>query len=229
MKSVFKKLSYVFFPRRCRLCGEVVELDKELCWDCENINEIKSPVCLYCGVEEDKCTCKKKKSDYNGIIAPFYYEGNIAKALHRFKFREMTELADEFTLRMYNAVCGNYSEISFDFVTAVPLGKKRQRKRGYNQAEILAIGIAKRMKIDYNTVLYKAIENKEQHKQSRRERKANVFGVYDLVNNADVNGKTILLVDDVKTTGATLGECAKMLKLYGAKEVYCVAFAVVSK
>lgn len=229
MKSVLEKLSYALFPRRCRMCGEVVEFDKKFCRECENINVIKLPVCLYCGVEEDKCVCKKKKCDFNGIVAPFYYEGNIAKAVHRFKFREMTELADEFTLRMYNAVCENYSEISFDFVTAVPLGKKRLKKRGYNQAEILARGIAKRMEIDYNTVLYKAIENKEQHKQSQRERKANVFGVYDLTENADVEGKTVLLVDDVKTTGATLSECAKMLKLYGAKEVYCVAFAVVSK
>lgn len=85
------------------------------------------------------------------------------------------------------------------------------------------------LEIPLKNVLIKLFETESQHTKNIRNRSGNVFGVYDIKANADVKGKTILLVDDIKTTGSTLNECAWILKIRGAKEVYCVTAAVTGK
>ena len=119
-----------------------------------------------------------------------------------------------------------FSDVSFDVITCVPLSKRRKNDRGYNQAELLARSVSKNLGIPYSELLRKVVNNKVQHKENARERKINVYGVYDLIDGVDVNGKTVLLVDDVKTTGSTLNECAKMLKMHGAEKVFVVTFVI---
>lgn len=229
LADTLEKALYWFFPRRCGICGRVVALDNELCDKCRNLEHIERPRCLLCGRAKSDCVCKGHKSEYDGVTAPFYYRDNVVAAIHNFKFHEQPSLAKKMGEEMARDVLETFSNISFDVVTAVPLSRRRKSERGYNQAELLARSVASFLGVPYEDLLRKVVNNKVQHKENARIRKINVYGVYDLVSSADVEDKTVLLVDDVKTTGSTINECAKMLKMYGAKKVIVTTFAIVCR
>lgn len=226
IKEALYKLSYALFPRRCEICGEVVEFDKNRCENCESLDMITGDICEYCGHKKEDCSCKKHKMEYKSIVAPYYYNNKLFVALHRFKFNNFYELSKGMGKEIARCVIDRYSDVNFDCVTYIPLSKKRQRKRGYNQAELLARVVSKNIGVPVENLLYKVFDNKAQRTQSAKQRKVNVYGAFDLFDNVDVTDKTILLIDDVKTTGSTLNECAKMLKIYGCKEVYAASFAI---
>lgn len=231
MKNAIKQLSYVLFPRRCQLCGEVVRPDEKYCRDCRYAERINGEICLKCAHLKTDCACSKKdkKPTFNGVVAPFYFRDSVSRAVHRFKFYGYTELADNMAREMTNRINESFCDINFDFVTFVPLSKRRYRKRGYNQAELLAQKIADRLSIPCLKSLNKIRETETQRGASAKERRVNLFGAFDLVDGFDIDGKTVLLVDDVKTTGSTLNECSEILKAYGAKAVYCSVFAVTKR
>ena len=115
---------------------------------------------------------------------------------------------------------------TFDIVTFVPISPKKKKRRGFNQAELIAQKVAAELGVSFVPTLNKIISTDSQRTKSGRHRGGNVFGVYDLAKDVSVESKTILVVDDVRTTGATLSECADMLKIYGAKAVYAASFAI---
>ncbi len=217
----------VFFPRRCMYCGALIIPERQICTDCEtDLPHIVPPVCLLCGHAKADCTCRQKKHQYKAICAPFYYEDTIVQAVHRFKFENKEFLARPFARDMAECVRREYADIEFDAVTFVPFTKKQIRTRGWNPSETLARALAEELSLDCTPMLLKLYETKTQHTLERRARAGNVFGVFEAADEKLVQGKTILLVDDVKTTGATLHECAKMLMLSNAKAVYACTFAV---
>ena len=116
--------------------------------------------------------------------------------------------------------------ISCDIISWVPLSKKRLRKRGYDQAGLLAAAVADNLGIDCVRLLDKTKNNPAQSGTgSPSKRKANVKGVYRAADPALIEGKTVLLIDDIVTTGATLSECAGVLRRSGALLVYAAALA----
>lgn len=234
MKQKLKKLFYdrilwMFFTNRCRYCGELLGKDEILCKECsENLPVIKGEKCKYCGAEKSRCVCKKHKLGFDGITAPFYYDGNIKKCISRFKFGNKLVLGSILAEDMATSVKEDFGDKKFDFICFVPFSKLQKLKRNYNQSEILAENLAKELHIPLCNIMVKLFNTKTQHKMNSQARKGNVFGVYDVKNGANVKGKTILLVDDVKTSGSTLDDCAWILKIRGASEVYCVTAAIAS-
>lgn len=226
-----KKLSYVFVPRRCELCGEIVELDELMCDDCKRLMPISSPRCMQCGCSKDDCSCKKHKNEYKQLAGVYYYEGSIVRAVHNFKDLNMPFLSKRFACDMLKVIDECYSDIAFDYVTFVPLRSFKEHKRGYNQSQLIAEHISKSMNVQMLPILQKIRYTGVQHKKSEQQRKADIFGAYDVKGKFrnSIENKIILLVDDVKTTGSTLCECAKMLNIYGAKEVYAISFALTKK
>lgn len=215
------------FPRRCVYCGAVIRPERTVCNRCvEELPRIVPPICLLCGHEKADCTCKHKKQKYKAICAPFYYEDTIVKAVHRYKFEDRDFLAEPYARNMAAAVRREFSDIAFDTVTFVPFTKEQARTRAFNPSELLARHTAKESKLPCETLLQKLYETEPQHSLKSSARSGNVLGVYDVAPNVSVEGKTVLLVDDIKTTGATLSECSKMLLLGGAEAVYCCTFAV---
>lgn len=227
-KGALKIISKIFFTNRCEICGEVIELDRKVCDDCRKIEKIKQPICEFCGCNKDDCNCKKHKKEYRRIIAPYYYQDKITHAIHRFKNNDMPFLADKLGFDIADCVKENYKDIDFDVITFVPLRKLHQRKRGYNQAELLSSVVSKYINVPVEPLLLKVRYTGVQHHKSATKRKADVFGAYDINEEYEdfIKDKTILLIDDVKTTGSTLNECAKMLNIYGAKVVYCASVAI---
>lgn len=232
MNDLLKALSKAVFTNRCALCGEVIELDDYLCSDCVKAPHIAEPVCDSCGCSAEDCSCKKRKNEYKRIIAPFYYCDTLVPAIHRLKEGDMPFIADYLSREMAKTVRKYYSDIHFDYITYVPMNELKKKYRGYNQAELLALELSKLLKIETEEFLYKSRYTKALHKnKSDVKRSAIVYGSFDVYEDykEKLENKTILLVDDVKTTGATLNECAKMLNVYGAKAVYCVSATVTNK
>lgn len=226
MSTVWAQMLYWFFPRRCALCGTVVATDHCLCEDCQKVRPIARPKCLLCGHAKADCKCKDKRHEYAGAVAPFEYKDSVIIGIHNLKFHDFPVLADYMGDCIAAAVAVDYADISFDFVTAVPLGKRRRRRRGYNQAELLARRVAEALQVPYADLLVKARNNPAQRRQSARHRRINVYGAYQVPDDSELWDKTILLIDDVKTTGATLNECAKMLRMHGARKVYAATVAI---
>ncbi len=230
MNRIADVIVSVFFPHRCAYCGKVVANTLYICKQCENnLPRISGAVCNKCGREKDKCSCKKAKKYYNGIAAPFYFKGNVRKGIHNFKFRRCVSNAEAYGKEMCETVRDRFSGVCFDFITAVPISDKSRRERGYNQCEILAQKLSQNIGIEYRKgVVVKLCDTKKQHKISLMLRRGNLTGVFDVPNPSDVENKTVLLCDDISTTGETFNECAKMLWLNGAKAVYCISVALTS-
>lgn len=224
----FKPLSYMIYPRRCEICYDVVPMDEVICERCKDVKRIKGKICTKCGKIKADCICDKArhKPDYNAIVAPFYYDETIVSIVHSFKFFKQSDLAIPMSKQMLSVINERYNGISFDYITSVPLHYTRNIVRGYNQSALLAKALSKQMDVPYKKTLHKLFRNKPQRTMSAKRRRGNVFGVYDLIDGVDVEDKTILIVDDVKTTGSTINECASILKAYGASAVYAVVYAI---
>lgn len=230
-KEWLDRLLSILYPPRCVCCGAVLSTGERLCETCsERIARIEAPVCLLCGQSLQDCSRKHPKTAYKEITAPFYYEDAIREGIHRFKFRDRPQYAAYFAQEMAASIRANLPGVAFDQITCVPLRTAKEKERGYNQSALLAQELSKLLEIPVHChLLRKCADTPAQHELKGAERRGNVFGVFEVAKPELTQGKTILLCDDVKTTGATLDECAKMLKLAGAQEVYCACIAVTRK
>lgn len=202
-----------------------------MCYDCsKSLPRIVGKICIKCGREKGKCNCKGAEMYFSGLAAPFYFKDNVRRGIHSFKFRKSPEYSETYGYEMAKTVSERFGSIKFDYITEVPMTEKSKKNRGYNQCSLLANETAKHLDIEYKAdVLTKMYETDVQHGLKLFLRRGNLTGVFDIENPELVKGKNILLCDDVSTSGETLNECAKMLWLYGAKEIYCIALAVTAK
>ena len=128
---------------------------------------------------------------------------------------------------MTAAIHLEYKDIQFDLITCIPLSKDEYASRGFNQSAILAKEIAKNLNLPCDVKQIQKVRDIDpQRTKKAHERTGNVLGAFDINHPEEIKGLTILLIDDVMTTGATLSETAKMLRIYGAKNVYCAVFAM---
>lgn len=217
-----RRIAAIFFPERCAYCGQVMPPCRPACDCClPRLPRIREPVCRMCGREKDSCTCGGHRRHYERCVAPFYYEGIARTAVLRFKegaVRAALPLAEEMAV----VVKREYPRVAFDRIVPVPMTTKAQKRRGFNQSDLLARELAGLLGVPREEMLDKVMETAPQKGLSALERSGNLLGAFDLHSGAHPEGKTLLLVDDIATTGATLDECAKMLKIYGADEIYTV-------
>jgi len=151
------------------------------------------------------------------------YDSGLTKVLQAFKFRGQSFLADPLADLIAEVLWGR-GGTSFDLIVPVPMGAAKERARGYNQAGLLAERLSGKVGVVSNRrLLKKTSERRTQSELRKDERVANVKGTF--AANAGVSGRSILLVDDVCTTGATLSECAATLRAAGAREVAAVTVA----
>lgn len=227
----FKRILSIFYPNRCPYCGKVIVADEKICNDCvENLPHIIGPFCECCGSSKEHCKCKGKQMSYKMVIAPFYYDGVVKNAIKQMKFSDKPYIAQTLSDYMSDCISKRCADVSFDIITCVPMSKKELRARGFNQSNLLAKGLkVKENPIIDTGLLLKLYNVAPQHSLGANQRKANVLGIFDVAQGKDVKGKTILLCDDVKTTGATANECASILLLAGAKEVYLICASIANK
>ena len=221
----------MFYPKRCIFCDEVVAPFDHICKECEDtLPKINGEICNLCGVLKSDCNCKGRHSNfYDGIAAPLYYEADVKRCIHSFKFYDNRLNADGLAELMTQTLNEVYADIDFDYITYIPMRKSNLKKRGYNQSRLLAQRVSIKSGIPLaDEMLVKIYDTASQRGTSELERKGNVAGVFDVnTDKYDLEHKNVLLIDDVKTTGTTLSECGKMLYLSGADKVYCLTAAVV--
>lgn len=157
-------------------------------------------------------------------VSPFYYEGEVRQSLLRFKFHGAAAYAKVYG--EFLSKCIDQNGIFCDIITWVPLSRRRLRRRGYDQARLLAEDISRRTGIPCVRLLKKQRHNPAQSGTgSAKKRRANVSGVYRAFDAEQIKDKNILIVDDIVTTGATLSECARILSAAGAKGLCAAAVA----
>ena len=218
-------LNDLLYPPRCAFCGKLVSKGNDFCPSCEKeVPRIPADACRICGVEKKLCVCRKRSFPCQRRIAPFYYEGEAKHGILRFKkyghfggYRTMARLVAE-------KAAEEYADVPFDAVVCVPPSKRMKKERGYSQTVLLAKEIARQLELPFEKKqLVQLYESAPQKGMSRVNRIGNVAGVYDVRDPDTVKGKNYLLIDDVITTGATVNECAKMLRIFGANRVYAAA------
>lgn len=224
-----RRIAAVFFPERCAACGAVVAPAEGVCAACrDQMPRIGVPICPLCGLEKEWCDCKRRHRHYERVVAPWYYDGKGSDAVLRMKRRGDPVAVAFFAKELADTVRQYYEEIAFDGVVFVPSTRREKRRRGYNPGELVARAVAKELGLPLCAWLVKLTETAPQKTLSAERRGGNLLGVFDVTEDT-LEGKTVLLVDDVVTTGATLDECAKMLKIYGAEAVYAATVAATRK
>lgn len=155
----------------------------------------------------------------------WYYKEDVSESIRRFKFRSARHYAISYGRFLSAKIEEDFSG-EYDLITWVPVSLARKLRRGYDQSRLLAEAAARELSQEAIPLLKKIRDNQPQSGiPSAAQRRANVQGVYQVIDPQKIRGKRILLVDDVITTGATMSECAKILLIAGAKEVSCIALA----
>lgn len=216
----------VFFPDRCAYCGAVVPHSERMCAACAgDLPLIDQPACPRCGRSKADCDCRQRHRPYDTALAPFYYRDAVRQAILRLKERERPYIARELAARMLRVFLQSGLPLP-DGVTYVPMTRRDERDRGYNQSRMLAAEIADGLQLPLIEALRKVQQTRPQKGLTALERSGNVLGAFDAAPGVGLRDKTLLLIDDLVTTGATAGECAKVLKLYGAEKVILLTVAV---
>lgn len=196
-------------------------MDSVRCNNCRN-KKYKYNLCLDCVDNLDFDTPKIKLNGIESLYIILNYNPFLRELMTRYKFRDETSLYSTFSELMIECIFKENISDKIDFMTYIPMYRSSYLKRGYNQLELIADDIEKKTMISKREILKKVKKTKDQVGLSFLERKLNLSGAF---TSCKLNGENILLIDDVMTTGATLEEAARALKISGAGKIYAVVVA----
>ena len=218
----------VIFPKLCLGCGEEGNL---LCPSCRNGFVFRAPTCPVCSRRNFTgilCASCADESGLRRFLAPFSYrQGLVRDLIHAYKYDGVRELALIFTDEI--AAFLNFYAIrpaASSLIVPIPLHRARERERGFNQAGLLAEALAKKLDLAMSPVLRRRHATDSQIDMATHDdRRKNVAGAFGTKDYLAIAGKTIILVDDVSTSGATLYEAARTLRASGARSVWAIVIA----
>jgi len=227
IKSLCRFIIELFYPTRCVNCGKY---GLYLCSECyKKIDFCRTAVCFYCGKISNNgniCpSCKRKNRSFlKSVIWVGQYDGVLKELIHSYKYSAVIDIAPLLS-EMVAQVLENKGGFNECIIVPVPIHKKRQIVRGFNQCEEIARLVSKRLNLRGGLVLERIINTKSQIGLNRGERQENIKGSIICRDQELIEGRSVVLIDDVATTGATLNECAKSLKEAGAKSITAVIIA----
>ena len=209
----------LIFPMSCAGCGREGKL---ICQNCvSSLPQLKKPYCGLCASpgKLSHCDwCRERLPAFEGIRAPYLFQGAIKNAIYDFKYRGLKAAAPEFGRLLADYL--KLHPLAGDVLIPVPLHPRRLRERGYNQSDLLAKELGKLTGIKVESALLTRTKDglAQAHTASKNQRRDNVEGSFS--STGRISGKTVILVDDVATTGSTLSACATALKESGAAAVW---------
>lgn len=213
MNFINSALDY-FFPPICGMCGEINE--NYICNNCyENIKKIK------------KCVINEYNNrNFSKHLYIFKYEGIIRNKIIEYKFEDKGYLYKMFAkIILSDKKTCNFIK-KYDVIISVPISKKRKKKRGYNQSELVANELAQKLNQDiWTDIIIKKKDNKPQSELNKLERIKNVEDIYEINKPIEVKNKKVLLLDDIYTTGSTVNEIARKLKQNQTQEIGVITLA----
>jgi ComF family protein len=234
-KAAFQKFLDFVLPARCLMCGRVLAGSDGVCADCFNtIDFVDEPKCAFCGRPFEfmpgrrgnpVCVkCLRSKPRFDSCVSAVIYSEGAKKIILPFKHGDKTNLAKFMAGVMVARGSGLIGKCNV--IMPVPIHLFRMLKRKYNQAALLArfVGKSSGKPVFYNALVRKRSSPPQGH-MGEKERIRNVKGVFAVKSRAKLKGLKVLLIDDVFTTGATVNECAAVLKKAGASRVYVLTFA----
>lgn len=228
----FRKVLDFIFPQNCIVCDGKIQ-EHFLCPACRaDIEFIRQPHCFQCGVpadlsyayphEEFVCgVCRKSPYQFDQARSLGFYDTVLRTIIHHFKYRRQMGVLPEMDLLLKKYFEENPGFGQGFTVSPVPLHFNKMKGRGFDQAFLIARQVAKVLKLPLEAGLLRRVrETSPQATMTRTERARNIKGAFEVNRPELVVGKSVLLVDDVFTTGATVNEAAKVLKKNGASQVH---------
>jgi len=207
----------------CEACFQKIELlPFQVCPRCEKLIAEKGRLCDH---------CKKDRSTLDSLLAATKYnKNNLAKMVHLYKYNFVEDLHVPFARLLVKIILKNNLPLP-DLIIPVPLHQRRLRWRGFNQSELLANYMSQNLTPGFSIPVAPDLIKRQKYTPPQMqignysERRKNMRDAFVLNSNQDIQNKKILLIDDIATTGATLFECAKVLKTNGAKKVFAAVIA----
>lgn len=237
LKLFWASLIDIIYPRYCLICSSSI-IDSSYDGACrvcfEKIKVNVSPFCNKCGyplksisARRDSCSkCRNLQYYFDRALSVCEYSGIAKRCIQLFKYKRKLIIGRNLSKIMLGFLKDHFSIDNIDLVTAVPLHKSKMKERGFNQAEILAEFI--RINLDLPAAfnnLKRTRNTLTQYQLPLCERQLNIQGAFDCTDKSFFKNKSVLIVDDIFTTGATLNECSRILKNAGAKKVYTLTMA----
>ena len=219
----------ILYPDRCLYCGEIITEQKvAICKNClVQLPVIKGERCKRCGAAITDCKCRDEKMFYDKNVSLMRYDGVAKSIIKRMKFNGLPQLATFMGGELSLLIKNQFDITEIDAITFVPMHFIKRIKRGYNQAELLAQKIGDDLNIPVVSLLrrkYSFWEQKDLNRKQRFNKMKDAMSAKPMITY-----KTVLLIDDVSTTGATLNACALALKQSGVNTVYTATFALTCK
>lgn len=222
-KNLYKLIITSLYPKKCMSCGELIEEEEYLCDECKA--ELKyadlKKWCFVCGHPKELCHCNYRIYYFHGCASAFYNQGPAQAGYYSYKFNSKIQYAPYFAAEMANAVKHAFPKVRFHAICPVPTSLSSKARYGFDHTAVLCKYLSD---ISGAPVIKNILKcypfKKSQHFYNAAQRRENVKTKYYITRK--INGGNILLVDDIRTTGATLNECAHQLLKAGASSVYCV-------
>lgn len=215
MRGIISGLLDLLFPPRCMFCGKLLHAgEREICTRCcDGLPWTDGPQAEQTGEFFSLC------------VSPLWYQGEVRDSFHRYKFQKRSGYARTYGGLMAKCV-QKYLDGQYDLITWVPLSSTSLKKRGYDQAMLLAMSVALELDgVAVETLRKARVTHTQSSISEDSARRANVLGAYRVTDSELVEGHRILLIDDIITTGSTLSECARILRTAGAADVVCATLA----
>ncbi len=226
-------LTELLFPRRCPICDKPVDkLGRYICNDCqEKVRYITTPYCMKCGKQlcddaQEYCKdCINTIHVFEKARALFEYD-SLKQSIYKLKYEGRREYSEYFGKQLAKHLGDEIRQWSPQALVPIPLHKKRLKKRGYNQALYIARALGKEMNLPVlEQLLFRQKETMPQKELNGKERQNNLKNAFKIGQN-DVKLKTIIIIDDIYTTGSTMDAAAQCLKDAGIEQVYCISLTV---
>ena len=231
--ALFDPFLTLLYPPRCLVCKALGE--SGLCAACAGqITPVAAPFCPVCGQtllpDAEGCLhCRRRLPAFARARALGAYDGVLRHAIHQFKYRDRPQMAVPLGHLLAAYARDHAPELNglrFDALLPMPMHPNRQRQRGYNQSERLARVVGNEISLPLLTkALIRTRPTRPQVGLAGDARRTNLRGAFEVKQPLLVAGKTLLLIDDVVTSGSSLHECAVVLKAAGAKAVYALTLA----
>ncbi|MBO6132833.1 MAG: ComF family protein [Lachnospiraceae bacterium] len=233
MKDLKGSLLDIIYPRRCAVCDLVLPFgQKYICKACKlKLIRVKEPRCVKCGrpltkIGEEYCkACTKARHEFTCGLSLFMYNDAMRESIFRFKYGGRQEYAEfyAFAIAKYlkREICG----FNADAIIPVPLHESRLKERGYNQSELISERLGKLLDIPVQSHLVSRIKNtKPQKKLNSIERRKNLKKAFKYERNV-VQLKSVIVFDDIYTTGSTIDSLSLVLKEAGVKNVFFITLS----